>query len=244
MGISIHAPRVGSDRCAPKRRVIKSNFNPRSPCGERRCCTLPRGLVPFISIHAPRVGSDVPSLTAATSESISIHAPRVGSDYDNASTPYCFLNFNPRSPCGERLCSALELLLLSYFNPRSPCGERRFNSTGKFTTKTDFNPRSPCGERHKVLCQKCKDLPISIHAPRVGSDYYEALARGGSRYISIHAPRVGSDQAIDTYRCQSAQFQSTLPVWGATTLPETGGEAVPISIHAPRVGSDYSSHFV
>ena len=34
---------------------------------------------------------------------------------------------------------------------------------------------------------------ISIHAPRVGSDY-EALARGGSRYeISIHAPRVGSD---------------------------------------------------
>ena len=38
-----------------------------------------------------------------------------------------------------------------------------------------------------------RDLDISIHAPREGSDL-ESLARNGSRYtISIHAPREGSD---------------------------------------------------
>ena len=36
------------------------------------------------------------------------------------------------------------------------------------------------------------------------------------------------------------QFQSTLPVWGATVVLGRGREAWGISIHAPRVGSDYS----
>ena len=34
------------------------------------------------------------------------------------------------------------------------------------------------------------------------------------------------------------QFQSTLPVWGATALPPARYVYVTISIHAPRVGSD------
>ena len=33
-------------------------------------------------------------------------------------------------------------------------------------------------------------------------------------------------------------FQSTLPVWGATSRREKAIEASRISIHAPRVGSD------
>ena len=79
---------------------------------------------------------------------------------------------------------------------------------------------------------------ISIHAPRVGSDHsWERMAT--ALFISIHAPRVGSDRqsgldfeenrdfnprspcgerpivlAIGTI---SRIFQSTLPVWGATT---------------------------
>ena len=36
---------------------------------------------------------------------------------------------------------------------------------------------------------------ISIHVPREGDDY-EALARGGSRYISIHVPREGDDESF------------------------------------------------
>ena len=34
-GISIHAPRVGSDRVIPFTTIFISDFNPRSPCGER-----------------------------------------------------------------------------------------------------------------------------------------------------------------------------------------------------------------
>ena len=36
----------------------------------------------------------------------------------------------------------------------------------------------------------------------------------------------------------SIRFQSTLPVWGATTCTVQGREQTDISIHAPRVGSD------
>ena len=83
----------------------------------------------------------------------------------------------------------------------------------------------------------------------------------GSSAISIHAPRVGSDHCPASDESKRKQFQSTLPVWGATaffgagvaergafqsTLPVWGatiGCAIfaverGISIHAPRVGSD------
>ena len=58
--------------------------------------------------------------------------------------------------------------------------------------------------------------------------------------ISIHAPRVGSDYAFTTEMAERMLFQSTLPVWGATAdaHPRVGLEH--ISIHAPRVGSDRS----
>ena len=35
--------------------------------------------------------------------------------------------------------------------------------------------------------------------------------------ISIHAPLVGSDGLRDKYREQVKEFQSTLPLWGATS---------------------------
>ena len=78
--------------------------------------------------------------------------------------------------------------------------------------------------------------------------------------ISIHAPRVGSDFLLNVFVFYFPVFQSTLPVWGATfratlyepdgvfqsTLPVWGattkglllGDPIDISIHAPRVGSD------
>ena len=79
--ISIHAPRVGSDRWSITKPEQSRHFNPRSPCGERRVG------VPIligrrnISIHAPRVGSDdTIRLRSFRINEISIHAPRVGSD--------------------------------------------------------------------------------------------------------------------------------------------------------------------
>ena len=101
--ISIHAPRVGSDRGSCPRWFSLRDFNPRSPCGERRFIvhlgndsqafqsTLPVWgatrlfyILPpraSISIHAPRVGSDRDKKRVLyILVTISIHAPRVGSD--------------------------------------------------------------------------------------------------------------------------------------------------------------------
>ena len=81
------------------------------------------------------------------------------------------IDFNPRSPCGERQLPALQRGTDGHFNPRSPCGERHFNDV------------------YSVLLDD-----ISIHAPRVGSDFNTRAEDGNLYIISIHAPRVGSDR--------------------------------------------------
>ena len=58
-------------------------------------------------------------------------------------------------------------------------------------------------------------------------------------YISIHAPRVGSDDKAGGAYEKFNEFQSTLPAWGATQMLDVAALAGAISIHAPRVGSDY-----
>ena len=102
------------------------------------------------------------------------------------------LNFNPRSPGGERrifLHQRQRLILISIhaprvgsddtvvrlailetdFNPRSPGGER-LPRRGWFRMLFYFNPRSPGGERLQSGRYRGGDVGISIHAPRVGSD--------------------------------------------------------------------------
>ena len=78
-----------------------------------------------------------------------------------------------------------------------------------------FYPRSPRGERH--LQPVCPDgaLPISIHAPREGSDTlsYRTIKE---EIISIHAPREGSDSSPVSASSVPRVFLSTLPARGAT----------------------------
>ena len=169
-GISIHAPRMGSDQ-----NVLSS------------IVTL------WISIHAPRMGSDhtitlrafrkirfqstLPGWGATRGRivtgavvDISIHAPRMGSDRLRPRGAPCSGHFNPRSPDGERLSFSINRLLSwifqstlpgwgatkirprlnlipTYFNPRSPDGERRCIVVLMPVIVTNFNPRSPDGER-------------------------------------------------------------------------------------------------
>ena len=56
--ISIHAPRVGSDGTSCGRMILATDFNPRSPCGERLIGVGISVFPEMISIHAPCVGSD------------------------------------------------------------------------------------------------------------------------------------------------------------------------------------------
>ena len=122
--ISIHAPRGGSDGKNSEIKTAYSYFNPRSPWGERpELQSQQFGLI-FISIHAPRGGSDVRRMFHPQVLSISIHAPRGGSDRMSVAWYYLSINFNPRSPWGERhgklRCTGCQ----RNFNPRSPWGER------------------------------------------------------------------------------------------------------------------------
>ena len=80
------------------------------------------------------------------------------------------------------------------FNPRSPCGERQGHGQTN-GIQNDFNPRSPCGERPAGIVFVEEVFSISIHAPRAGSDLAD----------------------VQNYH-QLAQFQSTLPVRGATAI--------------------------
>ena len=124
-GISIHAPRTGSDDTVPHKATktsefqstlpargatglmnpdgtIARNFNPRSPHGERPpAASLLRLLVDFNprSPHGERPGLQVSRHRRCD---ISIHAPRTGSDKLFRATRFSRCNFNPRSPHGER----------------------------------------------------------------------------------------------------------------------------------------------
>ena len=119
-----------------------SNFNPRSPHGERRSScsfssislifqpTLPaRGAtvpkahsysVLVISTHAPRTGSDGNRKGKITPKRISTHAPRTGSDRCAAAKRENTSHFNPRSPHGERHSIGQVAFAYCSFQPTLP----------------------------------------------------------------------------------------------------------------------------
>ena len=147
-GISIHAPRGGSDLIFMGEMQEPLYFNPRSPWGERLQSQRCQRFHHSISIHAPRGGSDLEQGKITDEEykfqstlpvggatpllrgipprgEISIHAPRGGSDSWLPVALYGWYYFNPRSPWGERQLQSSKQGVYTYFNPRSPWGERQ-----------------------------------------------------------------------------------------------------------------------
>ena len=137
----------------------------------------------------------------------------MGSDQNDGRKKWPMINFNPRSPHGERLLSGEGAHDHQNFNPRSPHGERPQDL--KVTLPiVYFNPRSPHGERPQGLC---------LIDP---TDDFNPRSPHGERH----------PQSLDVWHL--SQFQSTLPAWGATTAHDDWSEVMYISIHAPRMGSD------
>ena len=79
------------------------NFNPRSPCGERLQGTGEVSSRQIFQSTLPMRGSTEGTQAAAAMQKISIHAPHAGSDKSKINTTWRNNDFNPRSPCGERL---------------------------------------------------------------------------------------------------------------------------------------------
>ncbi len=191
--ISIHAPRVGSDRQGADQTQTET-----------------------ISIHAPRVGSDTADESSLAIAAISIHAPRVGSDAAFAHSGRTdSQDFNPRSPCGERRVPfLLGQAEARDFNPRSPCGERRTPRLWRWITSI-FQSTLPVWGATWGRCVRQPYSPISIHAPRVGSDPTEGAASAEPVNFNPRSPC--GERHLDSGLFQGGfQFQSTLPVWGAT----------------------------
>ncbi len=240
-------------------------FNPRSPHGERqlgRTCfsiqrsafqsTLPaRGATAHrrnrqdnrrISIHAPRTGSDGRTGVSCGYGNISIHAPRTGSDMQPIRRVLTFLNFNPRTPHGERLAvdgkkyatgeisihaprTGSDGLLssaqrrASNFNPRSPHGERPALRILKRENASDFNPRSPHGERQKYseILPKRKTKFQSTHPARGATRCAAAIQSAAD--FNPRSPH--GERPRTAWRTPPRfLFQSTLPARGATILHE------------------------
>ena len=175
---------------------------------------------------------DAPLMTV-----ISIHAPRTGSDGGVPERHRAPINFNPRSPHGERRSPerpAAGRSGISIHAPRTGSDRpqpadahgSRFQSTLPARGATGalrrghlrvhhFNPRSPHGERPSVTLPRCCIMGFQSTLP----------ARGATRLI---------DETVAI-----CPFQSTLPARGATWEDiETVQQLVRISIHAPRTGSD------
>ena len=124
--ISTHAPRTGSDDTPQGYMMALSDFNPRSPHGERRfTCNVGR-IACDISIHAPRTGSDERLAALSDMLEISIHAPRTGSDSKIFTFRIAQILFQSTLPArGATRCPMIQAMVVDHFNPRSPHGERR-----------------------------------------------------------------------------------------------------------------------
>ena len=161
------------------------------------------------------MGSDQALADLPVTIEISIHAPRMGSDsarFQKSSRFGC--HFNPRSPHGERQQRRRRAVRTCAFQSTLPAWGATFP---RCTIKRFpyFNPRSPHGERPMRPPSVCWNLRISIHAPRMGSDWvFEHYNLDKSTFQST-LPAWGAT-ATGVEQVLREEFQSTLPAWGAT----------------------------
>ena len=144
--------------------------------------------------------------------------------------------FNPRSPYGERPPSATPTRAACYFNPRSPYGERRLVSLPSFALML-FQSTLPLRGATETFEAIAPVITISIHAPLTGSDGWPGRSACRRGNFNPRSP-YGERPAQSSRPSPEAVFQSTLPLRGATRLPEWLGLSKEISIHAPLTGSD------
>ena len=164
-----HSP-CGERRWKPLKGCFPVNFNPHSPCGERpeliRTMLVPSEFQSTLPMRgATFLLQDKEIMTI-----ISIHTPHAGSDHYLHHTSSSSLNFNPHSPCGER----------------HHVREKLFYSLS-FQSTLPMRGATPITGISCTFCQR-----ISIHTPHAGSDG-ACIPIAAWWHISIHTPHAGSD---------------------------------------------------
>ena len=103
-GISIHAPRAGSDRKRGMERTHRNPFQSTLPVRGATVSVWYRDTSWAISIHAPRAGSDRQRRQDRDiARQFQSTLPVRGATNSTLTGERAMKNFNPRSPCGERL---------------------------------------------------------------------------------------------------------------------------------------------
>ena len=237
----------------------QSDFNPRSPHGERQ----PRSLLSVlwhISIHAPRTGSDVDlsvlklerlnfnprsphgerrtlSRVCRMTAYISIHAPRTGSDV-KARAKRLSEDISIHAPrTGSDTFPTSPARHSKHFNPRSPHGERRGLAAVTRPQMWNFNPRSPHGERPSGQPEHASGQQFQSTLPARGATC-TGVRKKLSAKISIHAPRTGSDFLLCAVHAPYSNFNPRSPHGERLSRLAFLSDMLTISIHAPRTGSD------
>ena len=235
-------------------------FNPRSPCGERRCVQVGLLYQPIISIHALLAESDIGvirNLETARGFQSTLSLRRA-----TARRPGHYRtrrDFNPRSPCGERLLITPTPMRLSQFQStlslrratscHRPCGvhlpisihallaESDSLAVPVFSSHANFNPRSPCGERLSPVPEDVLQWHISIHALLAESDRRERRTHDGHKHFNPRSP-CGERLPSASRAIPRVIFQSTLSLRRATSAHGPVPGPSRISIHALLAESD------
>ena len=172
----------------------------------------------IISIHTPLAGSDCVRRIPRMAGRISIHTPLAGSDTIDW-RPIIATIISIHTPLAGSDCR----------NAASTSSVYLFQSTLPLRGATDAYNREVAQAR------------ISIHTPLAGSDWTPCAFPHGKYYFNPHSPcgeRLILEQCNKFFR----QFQSTLPLRGATNLPPYIDERYLISIHTPLAGSDRAAN--
>ena len=211
-------PARGATRHRSFRLWQQSDFNPRSPHGERRFIAIIwRWMCRFQPTLPARGATRRFSVTPRVVH-ISTHAPRTGSDRHARHRLTPCSQFQPTLPargatgrgCGRKR-------LLGLFQPTLPARGATDVAKGRKRPRKDFNPRSPHGER------RFSDLPVIS-----GREFQPTLpARGATLRVRRRHPL-------------PCEFQPTLPARGATFVNSIKAPKLLISTHAPRTGSDFA----
>ena len=136
---------------------------------------MSKGVSKFQSTHPMRDATFKATIASYLAGEISIHASHAGCDFRRTnSLSYCW-NFNPRIPCGMRLCPSLEFTVIDFISIHA-------SHAG-----CDFAVATTGGIN-----------AISIHASHAGCDFKANIASYLAT-ISIHASHAGCDLGVVTW---------------------------------------------
>ena len=212
----------------------QKNFNPHSPCGERRRPNVYIDPNKRISIHTPHAGSDKQKSLPPPNLEISIHTPHawnmpgVREDKFQSTLPMrgatlkLFANrqgftisIHTPHAGSDPTCLWLACTYPPYFNPHSPCGERPYRSedTGELVRISIHTPHAGSDGDTGCLCVIVYEFQSTL--PMRGATGRWIHGNKDTQNFNPHSP-CGERQMITVLKKYGYLFQSTLPMRGAT----------------------------